>query len=112
MAYLPVLDILRKYFDINEGDNEILIKEKMNEKIIQLDEKLKNCLPSFQELLSLKVEDETFIQFEPQQKKEKIFEAVKDLMVRESQNKPLILVIEDLHWIDKTSEQFLDYLIS
>ena len=112
MAYLPVLDILRTYFDINEGDNEILIKEKMNEKIIQLDEKLKNCLPSFQELLSLKVEDETFIQFEPQQKKEKIFEAVRDLMVRGSQNKPLILVIEDLHWIDKTSEQFLDYLIS
>ena len=111
MAYLPVLDILRTYFDINEGDSEILIKKKMNEKIIQLDKKLKNCLPPFQELLSLKVEDETFIQFEPQQKKEKIFEAIRDLFVRESQNNPIILVIEDLHWIDKTSEQFLDYLI-
>jgi predicted ATPase/class 3 adenylate cyclase len=112
VAYLPVLDILRTYFDIKEGDNEILIKEKMHGKFIQLDEKLKNCLPPFQELLSLKVEDETFIQFEPQQKKERIFAAVKDLMARESQNKPLILVIEDLHWIDKTCEQFLDYLIN
>ena len=45
-------------------------------------------------------------------KRERIFAAVKDLMARESQNKPLILVIEDLHWIDKTSEQFLDYLIN
>jgi class 3 adenylate cyclase/tetratricopeptide (TPR) repeat protein len=111
MAYLPVLDILREYFDIKEGDHEILIKEKMKEKILQLDEKLIHCLPPFQELLSLKVEDEIFVQFEPQQKKDRIFEAFRDLFVRESQNNPIILVIEDLHWIDKTSELFIGYLI-
>jgi tetratricopeptide (TPR) repeat protein len=70
-----------------------------------------HCLPPFQELLSLKVDDEKFVQFEPQQKKDRIFEAFRDLFTRESQNNPIILVIEDLHWIDKTSEQFIDYLI-
>ena len=39
------------------------------------------------------------------------FEAIRDLLIRESQKKPLVLAIEDLHWIDKTSEEFLDYLI-
>jgi len=111
MAYLPLQDILRSYFEVKEGEREFLIKKKMREKIFQLDEKLKTVLPPFQELLSLKVEDEAYPKLEPKQKREKIFEAMRDLFIRESQNKPLILVFEDLHWIDKTSEEFLDYFI-
>jgi class 3 adenylate cyclase/tetratricopeptide (TPR) repeat protein/energy-coupling factor transporter ATP-binding protein EcfA2 len=111
MAYLPLLDILRSHFEIKEGEQESLIKKKMKEKIFELDEKLKTVLPPFQELLSLKVEDEAYLKLEPKQKREKIFEAMRDLFIRKSQNKPLVLVFEDLHWIDKTSEEFLDYFI-
>ncbi|MGO8989968.1 MAG: adenylate/guanylate cyclase domain-containing protein [bacterium] len=111
MAYLPLLDILRSYFEIKEGEHEFLIKKKMKEKIFEVDEKLKTVLPPFQELLSLKVENEAYLKLEPKQKRERIFEALRDLFVRESQNKPLVLVFEDLHWIDKTSEEFLDYFI-
>ena len=111
MAYLPILDILRSYFDIKEGDQEVVIKEKMEEKVLQLDENLKSTFPPFQELLSLKVEDGAHLQLQPQQKKERTFEAIRDLLVRESENKPLVLAVEDLHWIDKTSEESLNYLI-
>jgi len=111
MAYLPVLDILRSYFDIKEGDREFLIKKKMGEKILGLDDKLKNVIPPFQSLLSLKVDDEDFSKLEPKEKRERTFEALRDLMIRVSQEKPLVLVVEDLHWMDKTSEEFLDYLI-
>ncbi len=111
IAYLPVLDILRSYFEIKEGEREFLIQKKMKEKILQIDEKLKTVLPPFQELLSLRVEDETYLKLEGKQKREKIFEAIRDLLIRESQDKPLVLVFEDLHWIDKTSEEFLDYFI-
>jgi class 3 adenylate cyclase/tetratricopeptide (TPR) repeat protein len=110
MAYLPVLDILRSYFDIKEGDREFLIKKKMEEKILDLDEKLKGVIPPFQSLLSLKVDDEGFSKLEPKEKREKTFEALRDLMLRVSQEKPLVLTVEDLHWIDKTSEEFLGYL--
>ena len=111
MPYLPILDILRSYFDIKEGDREFLIKKKMEEKILDLDEKLKGVIPSFQELLSLKVDDEDFTKLEPKEKRERTFEALRDLLIRESQNKPLVLAMEDLHWIDKTSEEFITYLI-
>jgi class 3 adenylate cyclase/tetratricopeptide (TPR) repeat protein len=110
MAYLPVLDILRSYFDIKEGDREFLIKKKMEEKILDLDEKLKGVIPPFQSLLSLKVDDEDFSKLEPKEKREKTFEALRDLMLRVSQEKPMVLVVEDLHWIDKTSEELLGYL--
>ncbi len=111
MAYLPLLDILRSYFNIKEGDQEAEIKEKMEQKVLQLDENLKNTFPPFQEALSITVEDETYLRVDPQEKRMRTFEAIRSLLVRESQNRPLVLAVEDLHWIDKSSEGFLDYLI-
>ena len=67
-----------------------------------MDEKLQPIIPPFQELLSLKVEDEDFAKLEPKQKREKTFEALRDLLIRGSQERPLVLAMEDLHWIDKT----------
>jgi class 3 adenylate cyclase/tetratricopeptide (TPR) repeat protein len=111
MAYLPLLDILRSYFGIKEGEQELPVKRKMRERVSLLDENLKTLLPPLYDLLSLKVDDETYLKLEPKDKREKIFEALRDLLIRESQVRPLALVIEDLHWIDTTSEEFLDYLI-
>ena len=111
MPYLPLLDILRSYLVIKEGDREFLIKKKMEEKILGLDEKLKSVIPPFQDLLSLKVNDEDFSKLEPKEKRERTFEAIRDMLVRGSQERPLILTVEDIHWIDKTSEEFLNYMI-
>jgi class 3 adenylate cyclase len=111
MAYLPILEILRSYFEIKEGDQESLIKKNMEDKILQLDEKLHSLLAPFHELLALAIEDDAYLKLDPSQKREKIFEAIRDLLLRESQIRPVVLVVEDLHWIDKTSEEFLSYLI-
>ena len=113
MAFLPFLDVLRSYFDIKEGEREYIIKKKMAEKVNRLDEKqLKDILPPLEDILSLKVEDEDYLKLEPALKRVRIFESIRDLLVRESQNRPLVLAIEDLHWIDKSSEEFLGYLIA
>jgi class 3 adenylate cyclase/tetratricopeptide (TPR) repeat protein len=111
IIYMPILEILKSYFDIKEEDREFIIHKKIREKISAFDEKLTAVIPPFQDLLSLRVEDEAYLMLEPKQKREKTFESLRDLLIRESQNKPLVLVVEDLHWIDKTSEEFLDYLI-
>jgi class 3 adenylate cyclase/tetratricopeptide (TPR) repeat protein len=111
IAYLPILEILKSYFEIKDGDQEPIIKEKIKAKVIKLNEKLRYIIFPFQELLSLKVDSEKFSKLEPEQKREKTFEAIRDLFVRLSQEKTIILAIEDLHWIDKTSEEFLNYLI-
>jgi len=111
MPYLPIIDILRSYFEIKDGDREFIIKKKIMDKVLQLDERLECVLPPLQEILSLKVEDETYLKLEPAQKRERTFEAIRDLFVRESQDKPLVLAVEDLHWVDKTTEALLDYLI-
>jgi class 3 adenylate cyclase/tetratricopeptide (TPR) repeat protein len=111
MPYLPIFDILRSYFGIKEGDREIVVKKKMEEKVLHLDENLRGALPSFQDLLSLKVEDDEYLRLKPKQRRERAFEAIRDLFIRESQNKMFFVAIDDVQWIDKTSEEFLNYLI-
>jgi len=111
MIYLPIIEILRSYFEIKEGDQEVVIKDKLGRKIRQLDHRLAGILPSLQELLSVKLDDEKYLQLDPGEKKLQILEAIRDLFVRESEQRPLVLVIEDLHWVDKTSEECISYLI-
>ncbi len=111
MPYLPILDVTRSFIGVKEGEQEHVIRQKLNERILGLDENLRHVIAPYQELLSLKVDDEEFAKLEPKQKREKTFEAIRDLLIRGSQDRPLVLVVEDLHWIDKTTEEFLSYMI-
>ena len=111
MSYLPIIDIVKSYFDIKEGDQESGIKNKLEETIGKLDNRLYTSLPPLQELLSLPVDDEKYLQLDSGEKKIRVFESIRDLFLRESERKPLVLAIEDLHWIDKTSEECLGFLI-
>jgi class 3 adenylate cyclase/tetratricopeptide (TPR) repeat protein/energy-coupling factor transporter ATP-binding protein EcfA2 len=111
MAYLPILDILRAYFDVEERDREFVIKKKIIDKLIQFDGNLKEILPPLHEIFSLKIEDEEYPKLDLQKKREMTFEAIRDLLIRESQNRPIILALDDLQWIDKISEDFMTYLI-
>jgi class 3 adenylate cyclase/tetratricopeptide (TPR) repeat protein/energy-coupling factor transporter ATP-binding protein EcfA2 len=111
MAYLPILDILRAYFEVEEGDREFVIKKKIEGMLVRLDGKFKEIIPPIHEILSLTVEDEGYINLDLQKKRERTFEAIRDLLIRESQDRPIILALDDLQWIDKTSEDFITYLI-
>jgi len=111
ISYLPILDIIKSYFEVEDGDGAPIISKKIKDKILALDVKLEHTIPAFMELLSLKADDEEYAKLDPQVKREKTFDAIRDLLIRESQNRLLILVFEDLHWIDRTSEELLDYLI-
>ncbi len=111
MAYLPILDIVRSFFAIQENDNELVIQKKLQEGLLQIDEQFKSKLYSFQDLLSIEVSDEKYPHLDPGQKRVRIFEAIRDLFIRASEQRLLVLAIEDLHWIDKTSEEFFSYLI-
>jgi class 3 adenylate cyclase/tetratricopeptide (TPR) repeat protein len=111
MPYLPILDVLRFFLGVKEGELERVIQDRLKERIFGLDEDLRQIIPPLQELLSLKVEDEEFVKLEPKQKREKTFEALRDLLIRGTRERPLVLAVEDLQWIDKTTEEFLTYMI-
>ena len=111
IPFLPVLDILRGFFEITDDDRDANISDRMKEKLRQLDENLLRALPAYQDLLSLAVDDPSWNALDPKEKRNMTFEAIRDLLIRYSEDRPLILLVDDLHWMDKTSEEFLGYFI-
>jgi class 3 adenylate cyclase/tetratricopeptide (TPR) repeat protein len=111
VAYHPIVDILKSNFDIREGDVDREIKEKAEKglKILGADEV--STLPYLLELLSVKDSGIDNTPISPEAKKDRIIEALKRIVVKGSEIRPLIMAIEDLHWVDKSSEEVLKYLL-
>jgi tetratricopeptide (TPR) repeat protein len=96
-SYLPVIDFLKTYFQVQDrGDNRD-IREKITGKLLALDRALVPVLPAFLGLLDVPVEDSHWEALDPPQKRQRTLEAVKQLLLRESQVRPLLLLLEDLH---------------
>lgn len=110
--YLPLLDVLREYFHLALGEQEPTAGPKIFEAIRQLNHRLMHSLPPIRDILSLEVEDSEYVNLAPSQKRERIFEALKNLLLRQAEDVPMVLVFEDLQWIDATSEDFLGHLMS
>ncbi|MBI3328087.1 MAG: AAA family ATPase [Nitrospinae bacterium] len=110
-AYLPLIDLLKIYFQLEERDDARRIREKITGKLLTLDKGLEPTLPPFLSLLGVTVENPQWQTLDPSQRRQQILDAVKRLLLRESQVQPLLLVFEDLHWIDLQTQAFLDTLL-
>jgi predicted ATPase/class 3 adenylate cyclase len=109
-AYLPVIDLLRNYFDITAADDERKRRERVAGKIAILDRNLEDTLPYLFVLLGIVEGDDPLAQMDGQIKKRRTLEAIKRIVLRESLNQPLIVIFEDLHWIDEQTQELLNLL--
>jgi class 3 adenylate cyclase/tetratricopeptide (TPR) repeat protein len=112
IAYLPILDILRSYFNIIEGQGEAVTKARIEGVVTRLGDGLGYVLPPLLDVFSVPVDDRGYMALDPKQKRDRIFEAIRDVLVMESRERCLVIVIDNLLWIDKTSEDFAAYLIT
>jgi class 3 adenylate cyclase len=110
-AYLPVLDLLKGYFQIEPRDDARRLREKVTGKLLTLDQSMEPLLPAILALLEVSVEDPQWQAFDPPQRRRRTLEAIKHLLLRESQVQPLCLMFEDLHWIDAETQALLDSLV-
>jgi class 3 adenylate cyclase/tetratricopeptide (TPR) repeat protein len=109
--YLPVLDLLKRYVHVEESDDLRTIRAKVTGQVLTLDEGLQEVIPPLLSLLDALPDDSPFLKLEPPQRRQRILEALKRLLLRESQVQPLLLVFEDLHWIDTETQALLDSLV-
>jgi class 3 adenylate cyclase/predicted ATPase len=110
-AYLPVTDLLKAYFAIEDRDDVRKIREKVTGKLLTLDKSLESTLPAFLALLDVTFEDEQWRSLDPPQRRQRTLDSVKRLLLREGLVQPLVLVFEDLHWIDSESQALVDSLV-
>src|SRR5580700_3295414 len=109
-AYLPVIDLLKSYFEIAPEDEERKRREKVAGKVLMLERSLEDTLPYLFVLLGIEETPGEFAQMDAQIRRRRTLEAIKRLLLRESLNRPLIVVFEDLHWIDGETQALLDIL--
>jgi class 3 adenylate cyclase/tetratricopeptide (TPR) repeat protein len=110
-AYLPVIDLLKGYFHIEGRDDTRTIREKVTGKVLSLDRGLEPSLSALLSLLDVPVEDEVWERLDPPQRRQRTLAAVKQLLLRESRVQPLLLIVEDLHWVDEETQTLLDSLV-
>ncbi|MBI2152616.1 MAG: AAA family ATPase [Candidatus Rokubacteria bacterium] len=110
-AHLPVIDLLKTYLQVEDGETTQRVREKVTGKALTLDERLKEIIPPLLWLLEALPDDDPFRSLDPRQRPGRILDAVKALLLRESQRQPLVLVFEDLHWIDSETQTLLDSLV-
>jgi class 3 adenylate cyclase len=109
--YLPVVDLLKGYIQIADRDEPRAVREKVTGKLLTLDRALEPALPAILALLDVPVEDRRWEILSPPERRQRTIDALKRLLLRESQVQPLLVVVEDLHWIDAETQAALDRLV-
>ena len=110
-SYLPVIALLKNYFKIRDRDDLREIREKVTGKLLTLDRTLEPTLPALLALLDVPVDDPAWQMLDPGQRRQQTLDAVKRLLLREAREHPLLLIFEDLHWIDGETQALLDGLV-
>ena len=110
-AYHPIIDILKSTFNINEADADPKIREKVTNGLRTFKIDVASSLPYLLELLSVKESGMEKIQMSPEGKKDRLIEIMKQIILKGSEIRPLVMAIEDLHWVDKSTEDALKYFL-
>ena len=110
-AYLPVVDMLKTYFKLDDRDNARAIRAKVTGVVLTLDESLREIVPPVLGLLDALADDSPFAKQSPPQRRQATLDALKRLILRETQAQPVLAVFEDLHWIDSETQTLLDALV-
>jgi predicted ATPase len=109
--YFPVIDLLKRYVHVEAHDDPRTVRAKVTGQLLTLDETLHDTLPALLALLDVLPADSPFAQLDPSQRRQRTLAALKQVLLRESQVQPLLLVFEDLHWIDSETQALLDSLV-
>ena len=109
--YFPVIDLLKRYVHAEDQDEPRTIRAKVTGHILTLDETLQDTLPALLALLEALPDESPFLQLDPPLRRQRTLDALKRVLLRESQVQPLLLVFEDLHWIDAETQALLNTLV-
>ncbi|HEY7489948.1 MAG TPA: adenylate/guanylate cyclase domain-containing protein, partial [Candidatus Tectomicrobia bacterium] len=109
--YFPVIDLLKRYVHAEDQDEPRTIRAKVTGHILTLDDTLQDTLPALLALLEALPDESPFLQLDPPLRRQRTLDALKRVLLRESQVQPLLLVFEDLHWIDAETQALLNTLV-
>jgi tetratricopeptide (TPR) repeat protein len=105
-----VVELLKGYFHIDDADTSLQIRDKLSQKILRQDTRLHSHLPALLALFDVSSDDPLWLALEPPQRRQRTIDAVRQVLLQESLAQPLLVIFEDLHWIDTETQGLLDSL--
>jgi class 3 adenylate cyclase/tetratricopeptide (TPR) repeat protein len=109
--FLPLADLLRAYFRIENRDDTRSVRAKVTGMVLTLDRALEDAVPAILWILEALGPDDVFLAQDPPQRRRHAVESVKRVLLRESRVQPIVLVFEDLHWVDAETQGGLDSIV-
>ncbi|MBA2447311.1 MAG: AAA family ATPase [Chloroflexi bacterium] len=110
-SWLPVIGLLKAYCQIERRDDREATRDKVTGRVLGLHPSLGPALPALLQLLDVPIDDAAWAALDPPRRRRRTLDAIKQLLLRASQEGPLLLVFEDLHWIDSETQALLDELV-
>ncbi|MBN3786529.1 adenylate/guanylate cyclase domain-containing protein [Burkholderia sp. Ac-20353] len=110
-ANLPLIELLKNYFQVAAQDDERRCREKVMGKVLTLERSFENLVPYLLYLLAIGEPSPALAEMDPRIRRDRTFDAITQLLVRESRDQPIELLFEDLQWLDRETEAFLACLI-
>ena len=111
VSLLPVLELLRDYFEVADTDTRAAAQRRIEQRLLGLDPTLEDALPLLFDFLEVPDEDRPAPPLSPEVRLQRIFAVIRRLTQRRSDRETLILLLEDLHWFDPQSLAFVERLI-
>jgi len=111
VPYYPVESMMRTWLAVDDQDAPLVVARTLAETVDRLDESLRIHLPAYQDILHLEVDDAGWRELEPAERRARMRQAVLDLVIYASELRPVVLVLEDLHWVDGETLAILDLMV-
>lgn len=110
-AYLPFSNIMRGWLNVQDTDSQLDIAQKLRDRVAHLGEPVSDFLSAYHFLLDLPIQNQSWNNLEPVQKRQQARKALRALLEELARHKPLLVLLEDLHWIDSESQTLLEQLV-
>jgi class 3 adenylate cyclase/tetratricopeptide (TPR) repeat protein len=111
IPYLPISDIIKRNFRIEESDRDEQIIAKVDAGTGAWDQATRKTVPYLKYLLNVDPGDQTVASMDPMERRAGILDALRALLIQESKQRLLVLLVEDLHWVDEKSEEALAAMV-
>ena len=109
--YAPITSMLINYFGVESTDDAPKIRAKVTAKILELDPAMHWAIAPILSLGNIVSDDPEYAALEPPERRRRIFGAVTRIVLRESERQPVLLVVENTHWVDSETAALVDLLV-
>ena len=110
-SYRPMIELLRSYFELDALDPASRVSEKVAATIRELDPGLGDAVAPILSLLDVLPSDDPFRALDARERHDGVVDALTQVLLKETERQPLVLVLENLQWVDSETQAFLDHLL-